>query len=273
MSQYKVIVLDIDGTLVNSKKEISDSTKQTLLKLQEAGIVVVLASGRPLFGIESLAKELQLDKYGGFILAYNGAQIINCATREVVVSINFPNELIATVYEQANDSSLAILSYNDTHIITEHQHAENDYVQKEALLNCAKVKYVDSFVKEVPYLVPKCLIVGPVEELEPLEQLMNTGLNQHINIFRSEPFFLELMPKGVDKANSLAKLLAHLGYEREEMIACGDGFNDLSMIQYAGLGVAMANAQQVVKDAADFITLSNDDDGVVHVINRFFMPL
>lgn len=92
-----------------------------------------------------------------------------------------------------------------------------------------------------------------------------------MGVFRSEPYFLELVPKGIDKARSLSVLLEKLGMTKDEMIAVGDGFNDLSMIQYAGLGVAMANAQKVVKENADFITLSNEEDGVAHVVEKFIL--
>lgn len=90
-----------------------------------------------------------------------------------------------------------------------------------------------------------------------------------MGVFRSEPYFLELVPKGIDKAQSLSVLLEETGMKREEMIAIGDGFNDLSMIQYAGLGIAMANAQPVVRENADFITYSNDEDGVAHAVEKF----
>ena len=99
---------------------------------------------------------------------------------------------------------------------------------------------------------------------------MRRDLEGKMNVFRSEPFFLELVPNGIDKARSLAVLLEELGMEREEMIAVGDGFNDLSMIRFVGLGVAMANAQEVVRQAADHITLSNEEDGVAAVVDRFF---
>ena len=88
-------------------------------------------------------------------------------------------------------------------------------------------------------------------------------------MYRSEPFFLEILPRGIDKAQCLAQLLKLLGMEREEMIACGDGFNDLSMIEFAGLGVAMENAVCPVRNAADYVTLSNNDVGVAHVVEKF----
>ena len=92
-----------------------------------------------------------------------------------------------------------------------------------------------------------------------------------MGVFRSEPYFLELVPKGIDKAQSLAVLLKEIGMTKEEMITVGDGFNDLSMIQYAGLGVAMANAQEIVRQNADYITLSNEEDGVAAVVEKFIL--
>ena len=92
-----------------------------------------------------------------------------------------------------------------------------------------------------------------------------------LNIFRSEPFYLEIVPQSIDKANSLARLLEHLGMKREQMICCGDGFNDRSMIEFAGLGVAMENAQEEVKAVADYITASNDKDGIVEVVEKFIL--
>ena len=91
-----------------------------------------------------------------------------------------------------------------------------------------------------------------------------------INVFRSEPYFLELVPQGIDKALSLSVLLENIGMTREEVIAIGDGYNDLSMIKFAGMGVAMGNAQEPVKKAADYITLTNDEDGVAEAIERIF---
>jgi Cof subfamily protein (haloacid dehalogenase superfamily) len=108
------------------------------------------------------------------------------------------------------------------------------------------------------------------EYLATVEPKVIEEIGDKLNVFRSEPFFLEIMPKNIDKAYSLGKLLEKLGLTKDEMIACGDGFNDLSMIKYAGVGVAMANAQEVVKEAADYVTLSNDEDGIVHVIEKYW---
>jgi Predicted hydrolases of the HAD superfamily len=144
-------------------------------------------------------------------------------------------------------------------------------VQKEAFLNKMKIKQVDNFLSYVDFPIAKCIITGDGDQLIALEKEMNNHLKGTMGVYRSEPFFLELVPNGIDKAQSLSILLDKLGMTKDEMVACGDGYNDLSMIQFAGLGVAMANAQLVVKEKADFITLSNEEDGVAHVIERFLL--
>ncbi len=265
--RYKLLVLDIDGTLTNSQKLISDRTKSTLIKAQAQGITIVLASGRPTYGIVPLANELQLDKFGGYILSYNGGTIINWKTKEVIQESIIKSDKLPVLHQIALDNDVQIISYKDEYIISES--AENEYVKYEAFLNKMPIKEVDSFVDALNLDVPKCLIVGDPEKLVLLEKEMNAMFGYEMSIYRSEPFFLELMPSNIDKAQSLKKLLLYTGNSREEMIACGDGFNDLSMIKFAGMGVAMANAQPAVKDASDYITLSNEEDGVAHVVELF----
>lgn len=117
----------------------------------------------------------------------------------------------------------------------------------------------------------KCLIGAQDETAAVIEKELNEKFGDRVTIFRSEPFFVEIMPKDVHKATSLEKLLGILKMDRKDLIACGDGYNDLTMIEYAGVGVAMANAQQVVKDHADYITRSNEEDGIADVIDKFIL--
>ena len=256
--KYKLIVLDLDGTLTNSKKEITPRNRETLIRMQEQGIRLVLASGRPTYGIVPLANELRMNEFGGFILSYNGGEIINWETQEMVYENVLPNEVVPVLYECARTHQLSILTYDGAEIITEN--SQDPYVLKEAFLN----KMAD-----ITLPVAKCLIVGDADKLIPLEAELCLRLQGRINVFRSEPYFLELVPQGIDKALSLAVLLKEIGVAREEVIAIGDGYNDLSMIRFAGLGIAMGNAQEPVKKAADYITLSNEEDGVAEAINKF----
>lgn len=267
--KYKLLVLDLDGTLTNSKKEITRHTKETLIKAQEAGLKVVLASGRPTYGVAPLANELELQKYEGYILAYNGGEIIDWKTRELMYEKQLDSDLLPYLYRCAKENDFAIVTYENKYVLTEKP--DDEYVLKEALLNVMKIKKVDNFLEAVKHPITKCLIVGEPSRLALLEKEMYEKLKDRMGVFRSEPYFLELVPKGIDKAQSLSVLLEEIGMTKNEMIAIGDGFNDLSMIQYAGLGIAMENAQDVVKQAADFITLSNEEDGVAYAVEKFYL--
>lgn len=266
---YKIIVLDLDGTLTNSKKEITLRTKQTLIRAQEKGVKVVLASGRPTYGIVPLAEQLELDKYEGYILSYNGGEIIDWKTKDLLYKNLLDPDVLPYLYKCAKDNGFAIVTYDGEFVLTENP--EDEYVLKEALLNVMKIKKVDNFLEAVKHPIAKCLIVGEAERLAVLEKEMYEHLKDCMGVFRSEPYFLELVPKGIDKAQSLSVLLKELNMSKDDLIAIGDGFNDLSMIKFAGMGIAMQNAQQTVKDNAKFITLSNDEDGVAYAVEKFVL--
>ncbi len=264
---YKLLVLDLDGTLTDSKKRITTYTHDTLIEAQKQGVKIVLASGRPTYGVAPLANALELDRYEGYILSYNGGEIIDWKTGEVIYKKWLDNDVLPYLYNCATNNRFAIVTYDHEFVLTESP--DDEYVLKEALLNVMKIKKVDNFLEAIPRPITKCLIVGEPERLAILEKEMYEKLKDRMGVFRSEPYFLELVPKGIDKAQSLSVLLEETGMKREEMITIGDGFNDLSMIQYAGLGIAMANAQPVVRENADFITYSNDEDGVAHAVEKF----
>ena len=266
---YEVLVLDIDGTLTNSKKEITEKTLEAVISAQNEGIKVVIASGRPTAGIKAIAKKLKLDEYGGYILSYNGAKITNFKTKEVIYNETLPKEMIPAIYEEAVEQKVGIVTYEGSDAIA--GNGIDEYNQLEARINGIGLREVEDFPNYVRFSVNKCLLTGEPSHMAEVEKKMKERFGSFLNIYRSEDFFVEVMPQNIDKAYSLGKLLKHLGLDRSQMIACGDGFNDLSMIKYAGLGVAMANAQEVVKEAADYITLSNDEDGVAKVINKFML--
>ena len=264
--KYKLLVLDLDGTLTNNKKEITEHTLRTLIDVQERGVKIVLASGRPTYGIAPIAEKLELKKYGGYILSYNGGEITNWQTGELMYENVLDADVLPYLYQCAKDNNFAIVTYKDKYVLTEHP---DEYVLKEAILNVMETQKVDNFLEAIDFPVAKCLIVGEGNRLAVLEKEMYEVLKDRMGVYRSEPYFLELVPKGIDKAQSLAVLLEKIGATKEEMIAVGDGFNDLSMIKFAGLGVAMANAQEVVRQSADYITLSNEEDGVAAVVEKF----
>lgn len=266
---YEVLVLDIDGTLTNSKKEISPKTLEAVITAQEEGIKVVIASGRPTPGIAEVAKKVKLEQYGGYILSFNGGKIMNAQTKEVIYNETLPREMVPSIYEEAIANHVGIITYEGNDAIA--GNGIDKYNQLEARINGIGLREVADFPNYVRFPVNKCLLTGEPEHMAQVEVRMKERFGNFLNIYRSEPFFVEVMPQNIDKAYSLGRLLKHLGLDRSQMIACGDGFNDLSMIQYAGLGVAMANAQEKVKEAANYITASNEEDGVAQVIDKFML--
>ena len=156
--KYKMIVLDLDGTLTNEKKKITPKTKEALMRAQENGIKVVLASGRPTYGITALADELELKKYDGYILAFNGGKIISCKDMSVVFEQILDENLVPKLYESAVNNNMPILTYQGEDIATNHK--DDQYVAYEAFINQMPVVQYDDFLKQIVYPINKCLIVG-----------------------------------------------------------------------------------------------------------------
>ncbi len=266
---YSIIALDLDGTLTNSEKIITPRTFDALMKAQREGVRLVLASGRPTFGIAALANQLQLADYGGYVLSYNGGRIIDWCEKTVIFSQVVDPKLVPILYDFAEKAQLPIVTYLPEAILASKN--EGEYLAEEARINGMPVVVAQNFVEEAMQIAggsTKFLIPGEPELLIQLESEMTAALSEQMEVFRSAPFFLELPPKGIDKAQSLQRLLTHLGLERESLMAFGDGFNDLSMIQFAGKGVAMANAVEEVKSIADFVTTSNEEDGIAHALEQ-----
>jgi len=262
--KYDVLATDLDGTLTNNQKEVTERTKQAVKKAQEAGMHIVLASGRPYAGCWRVAESLELDQTGGYILAFNGGQILECKSREVLHSRVIDTHFLPELFRTAREFGVTALTYEGDKVLSEN--AEDIYVQKECFINHIEAKQVESLEEYVTWPVPKCMLVGEHEQLLPAKAYLEEKLQGALSIYFSEPFFLEIMPEGVDKAQSMEVLVQKLGTDREHVIACGDGMNDISMIRYAGCGVAMANACAEVKEAADIQAPSNEEDGVAQIL-------
>lgn len=268
--KYKLLVLDVDGTLLSGDREISKRTLAALLKVQQMGVRIVLASGRPTYGLMPLAKTLELGNYGGFILSYNGCQIISAQNGAIVFERRINPEMLPYLEKKARKNGFAIFTYHDDTIIA--NDPENEYIQSEARLNNLKIIKEEEFSIGVDFAPCKCMLVSDDEEkLVALEQLWKSRLNGALEVFRSEPYFLEVVPCGIDKANSLGALLEHLDIKRDEVIAIGDGVCDVTMIQLAGLGVAMGHAQDSVRVCADYVTATNEEDGVAQAVEKLIL--
>ena len=268
--KYKLLVLDVDGTLLNDEREISNRTLAALLKVQQMGVRIVLASGRPTYGLMPLAKTLELGNYGGFVLSYNGCQIIKAQNGEILFERRINPEMLPYLEKKARKNGFAIFTYHNDTLITDSP--DNEYIKNEALLNNLKIIKEDEFSTAIDFAPCKCMLVSDKEEaLIELEQHWEKRLAGTLDAFRSEPYFLEVVPCGVNKANTLGALLEHLGVTREEVIAVGDGVCDVTMLQLAGMGVAMGHSQDSVKVCADYVTASNEEDGVALAVEKLIL--
>ena len=267
---YQLLALDLDGTLTNSEKKISKATLDALIKIQKQGKKVVLASGRPTIGVLPLAGQLRLADYGGYMLSFNGARITDCQSGQLIYNRQLPDDIVSPLFHIIKKySGIDILAYREDAILSGLK--INEYTELEARINHIPIESIPDFEGQITEPGNKLLVTGAPPIIELIRQEARASFRSYLNIYCSEPFFLEIMPAGIDKAHSLLKLLTSVGLSAGEMICCGDGYNDLTMIETAGLGVAMANAQPAVKEKADYITKSNDEDGILQVINEFML--
>lgn len=266
---FRAIALDLDGTLTNHDKVVTPRTRQALLKAQELGAIIILASGRPTYGIVPVAECLELEKRGGYILSYNGGNIVNAKTGEKLFSQFLPDAVIPILYKYAREHRYALLGYAGNEIITEMP--DDQYVKEESRINKMNIRKVDNLLDALEPHPTKLLMTGDPTDMLKAEEKLVEILGEKMDIFRSAPFFLELVPKGIDKAQSLLRLLSKINLTPADLIAFGDGYNDLSMLKLAGVGVAMANAAPEVRADADYVTLSNEEDGVAAALLHFGM--
>ena len=265
--KYNMIVLDVDGTLLNSDRIITVRMRTALIKVQQMGIRIVLASGRPTYGLLPLAKELDMDKNDGYILSYNGGQIMNVQTGDVLFEKRINPKMLTFLERKAKKNDFAIFTYNGDTILT--NDLSNEHIIQEAELNDMRLKEAGDFAETISFSPYKCMIVSDDEDsLAQLEKHWKRHLAGELDVFRSEKFFLEVVPTFIDKANTLSILLEKLEITPESVVAFGDGVCDVGMIQLAGLGIAMGNAQESVKACAEYVTLTNDEDGVATAIEK-----
>lgn len=269
---YKTLVLDLDGTLTNSEKKISKKTKSAIMNIQDMGIRVILASGRSDYGMKHIAKELELAKYNSYMISFNGARIRDLHNDKLLYEQNIDPKLYPEIFKLWKEYNVNILTYNKEINKMYTADAKDIYAIIDAQINnYIPLVELKDFAREVDFPVAKFLFMQDPIKLEWVEKDMQRRMGDRLDIYRSESCFLEVMPKGVNKGNALKTLSEITDLDPEEMIACGDSFNDMSMIEFAGLGVAMEEAVDELKKSADHVTGSNDDDGIVDVIEKFIL--
>ncbi len=269
-NNIQLIALDLDGTLTNSDKIVTERTKDALKKAMDKGVKIVLASGRLPQGIEFIARELEMQERGGYILAYNGGYIADAKSGEVLYRRLLSAEFVPELCEFARKNQVALATFAEDG--TFYSESVEDRWLVEDAGNCrCPLKKVDDLAQSVNFPIHKMLVSVEPQRRNEIEERMATQFVPRIDVYHSAPFFIEAMPVGVNKGESLAILLEKLGMTSANLLACGDSGNDLAMIKLAAIGVAMGNAEDYVKEAADFVSSDNDHDGVAEAIERFIL--
>ncbi|WP_440209954.1 Cof-type HAD-IIB family hydrolase [Actinobacillus pleuropneumoniae] len=257
---YLAVFSDIDGTLLNTAHQITPLTRQAIQSVMQKGIPFIPVSARPPLAITPYTQQLQ-SYYP--IICYSGALILDQDL----------SQLYSVVIEQADLNRLDLLLEKYQHLSINHyagidwltNDLENEWtVQESEITGLQAVEKTKNLTD-----VHKILVMGEAEQIQSLEKLLKQQL-PHLAIHRSKNEYLEIMNKQATKSNAIRFMEAILNVNQDQVIAFGDNFNDLDMLQYAGLSVAMGNAPEEIKAAAKRVTLSNNDDGIAVVLNEIF---
>ncbi len=260
-----MLVLDMDDTLLNDDHTISNENKVMLAKARELGVHIVLASGRPTPAMIAYAKELQLDN--SYMISYNGAVITDLKEDKVIFEQTLTQGQIHELYDYSLKSKTHIITYVNGKIVSE---TDSEYIEIEKNITGLAHNKVVSFKEEVQSSAVKCILLEEPSYLKEVEKDLKAAM-PHLSVSMSKPFFLEVAQNGIDKAASIKFLAEKLDIHQSEIIAVGNAGNDLTMIEYAGLGVWVDNVDPELRDKGDFIVASNNNHGVAEVVRRFIL--
>lgn len=267
----RLLFLDLDGTLLNDAKQITELNRKALDRTLQRGHGVIITTGRPLKSAMALSKRLGLDQPGCYVIAYNGAMIYDWGKQETMQFCALEIPTVIRVFEQAKALGQHVQTYDAFHVLVEPD-GDDDAVRRYCNMvgmTHRVIGDVHTDVKEEPV---KCLVINYEEKsgLLKMQDWIRTEMPQLDCYFSCEQF-LEVVPKGMNKGTAVRTLCRMLNVEIENAVAAGDAANDLAMLKAAGIGAAMINGAPEVKAIADFITTrDNNHDGVAEIADRFF---
>ena len=264
----RIFFFDLDGTLLNSRKELSPGNRAALDAALAQGHRVVIATGRALPDALRLARRLELDGDGCYVLSYNGAVIYDCTQKKVIYGRALDRSAMEGLYREAHKRNLHIQTYDDKSILLEPQYENNAEIRYYCGVQSISCRIIPS-LEAVEQPVYKVLLIDlqDRERLEAFSRWVNETYRGILRSFFSSSSYLEVVDAHVDKGEAVARLCALLGYCLQDSVAAGDQENDIPMIRRAGLGVCMQNGIDAAKQCADYITVQdNDHDGVAEMI-------
>lgn len=267
----KIIAMDIDGTLVSSKRVLLEETKEILKKLQEQGNQLILASGRPYKGMLELAYELEMDKHHGLLVCYNGSQVRDVQTEEILYNKPLSLEEARSVLRHLkNFKVIPMIAENDYFLVEDvfagklHELDDKDIIAFEARGNGFLLKEMKDLC-DIDFEPNKILTAGEPSYLKENYKAMSEPFVNDLSCMFTAAFYYEFTTKNVNKGNALKEVFKK---GEAEMIAFGDAENDLSMFEVADISIAMGNATKEVQAKADYVTLSNDENGIAYALKE-----
>lgn len=265
---YQLIALDMDGTLLNGDKQISEANNRKISEAKAKGKNVVIATGRPLLGIRGFLEELDMISDEDYVIAFNGALVQTVKSGRIISKTTLSVAEYKELYKHSQELGVHIHALTEDSVTTP---VNNKYTGVEASINDIPILEMPVDDIDEDTTIVKVMMIDEPALLDEIIPKLPTEIKEKYTIVRSAPYFLEFLDKSVNKGVGVAAVAKELGLESENVIAVGDAGNDLDMIKYAGLGVAMDNAFDEVKEAAGYITKSNEEDGVAHVIDKFML--
>lgn len=289
---YKFVAIDIDGTLLNSKGELSERTKKSVEKVIQKGVKIVLTSGRVTNSVEAVAKSLNVDKY---LICDNGASIYDVTQNKTIWSKEIDKKTVENLVNTCIENNIYYMVFTDEEIIVKdlrhmalafykQRHNCKDEASGITQFRYAGIEYIQKLQKPVRRIVV-CdqdrviynSIVKKLCQFDDIELLASPHISNKIIKDEDKTLLLrysyaEILPKNANKWIAIKELITRIGgIEDSEVMAIGDNFNDVSMLKNAGLGVAMNNGASVAKEVARVVAPSNDEDGVALILERYIL--
>lgn len=268
MPDYKLVATDMDGTLFNSQGEISEENIKAITDIQKKGVKFVLASGRPSFAMFEGAEKLEMKKWGGYILAANGGEIIDFSSNEVIFKEILKWEDIKTIYNTSKELGIPMVIYSGDTVYGSEMSTK--FEADECKMKFVKFDSLQFLEESGINETPKCMFIDEPDKILKADAYMQEKYGKDYFIATSKPVFLEIVNKNVNKGKSLLRLGEILKIKPEEMIAIGDGRNDIPMLKSVGMPVAVANASSELKEISKFVSSSNDESALKTMIEKFY---
>ena len=256
----KLIACDMDGTLLTSDKKISERTQSAIKKAMEAGKIFLIATGRMYISARPYAKSLDLDVP---LVTYNGALVKGSESEKVLFEHKMKAETAQEVLHFCKENGYYIQYYIGDDVCIEKGNESSEYYGRVQNIPITEVGPDLYDMKEAPY---KMLVISPLEDAAKVRKAFEERFAGKLDIYNSQPNFLELMEPGVNKWMAVKAVAESFNIAPEEIMCLGDSNNDYDMVANAGVGVAVSNATDKVLEAAKIITASNDNDGVAMVL-------